>query len=252
MKCKLCLSEVSSLRRSHIIPECFYKEVYDKKHRFIPITNENLNNLKLEQLGYREKLLCGSCEVKLSKWENNTKKDLVDISKRSSNFLKISPLSSEHILIEDISHDSFKKCMLSILWRMSISSHEMFAKYELGPYEEKLRIVLDQEPLLTTLDYPIFVREVTLSGTHYPDIISCIGKGRMGHHIFQSFIIYGYLIDIVVSSQRMPERYNPQMLSSNNHLLVRQIDHRSLPNDHGLLERFKQDDVANFFKQQAS
>ncbi|WP_445364417.1 hypothetical protein ACJJIQ_09160 [Microbulbifer sp. ANSA003] len=138
--------------------------------------------------------------------------------------------------------------MLSILWRMSISSNKIFARYDLGPFEEKLRGIIDQDAPLRSFDYPIFVSEVTLNGTHCPDLISCIGRGRMGHHIFQSFIVYGYLIDIVVSSQRMPERYNRHMLSSSNHLLVRQIDHRSLPSDRGLLERFKQDDVANFFQ----
>ena len=59
MKCRLCETEVSSLKKSHIIPECLYEKIYDEKHRFIPISNENYQDLRVEQLGYREELLCG-------------------------------------------------------------------------------------------------------------------------------------------------------------------------------------------------
>jgi hypothetical protein len=248
MKCRLCLSEVTSLKKSHIIPECLYEKVYDNKHRFIPISNQNYQDLKVEQLGYREELLCDCCEKKLSKWENYTKKDLVNISKRSSNFLEISNLSKKLVLVKNINHNSFKMCMLSILWRMSVSSHEMFGRYNLGPFEEKIRLVIDQGVSLTTFDYPLLVKEVTLKGAHYPDLITCIGKGRIGHLIFQSFIVYGYLIDIVVSSQKVENRYEPLLLSDGNSLVVGKVEHQSLPHDSGLLDRFKQDDIAKFYQ----
>lgn len=248
MQCRLCLSEVGALRKSHIIPECLYKEVYDEKHRFASISNGNYQNLKIEQLGYREKLLCGGCENKLSRWENDTKRHFVDISKGSSNVLTISKISERYRLVEGIYHYSFKMCMLSILWRMSISSHEIFCGYDLGPYEERLRRIIYQELSLSTFDYPIFVKEVSLNGTHYPDLITCIGKGRIGDHISQSFIVYGYLIDIIVSKSSLNMKYEALVLSDKNRLVIGKVEHGKLPHDRGLLERFKQDDVKKFYQ----
>jgi hypothetical protein len=43
--------------------------------------------LKIEQKGYREELLCGQCETRLSKWEGIAKRNLVDIANLQSNFL---------------------------------------------------------------------------------------------------------------------------------------------------------------------
>lgn len=60
MVCKLCQND-TYLCESHIIPKTFFKGVYGKKHRVVPISLGN-HGLKLVQDGDREKLLCKKCE----------------------------------------------------------------------------------------------------------------------------------------------------------------------------------------------
>lgn len=249
MKCQLCRNDVESLENSHIIPECMYEKVYDEKHRFVPIKADNFNQFKIEQLGYRERLLCKACEGKLSKWEGKTKKDLVDIVKRESNFLDITDLNEKYTLVENINHDYFKKCMLSILWRMSIATSDFFSIYDLGPYEEKIRVILDEDVSLTTFDYPLMIQEVTIEGVHYPDLVMGINKGHVENkYIQQSFILYGFLIDIIISKHKFPNNYEVLLLSDQGRMALRKYDFMDLPQEHGLLSRFNDNDVKGFYE----
>ena len=63
--CKLCNKE-RELRNSHIVPEFFYKEIYDEKHRIFP--RKEGRKYGQMQKGYREPLLCG--ELSLSSDSN--------------------------------------------------------------------------------------------------------------------------------------------------------------------------------------
>jgi len=72
--CALCLQS-RPLKRSHIIPEFMYQNVYDSDpKRFhsltVNIDDEAKSKSKVEQKGIRENLLCADCEVLLSKYEN--------------------------------------------------------------------------------------------------------------------------------------------------------------------------------------
>ena len=55
MKCKLCLKE-NKLSRSHIIPEFFYKPLYDEKHRInvLSLSHQQQNNVWLLILDSRK------------------------------------------------------------------------------------------------------------------------------------------------------------------------------------------------------
>ena len=249
MKCYLCHQNVATLEKSHIIPECLYEDIYDDKHRFIPIASDNYRQLKIEQLGYREELLCKSCEGKLSKWENTTKKDLVDISQRKNKFLTINELSDKFIIIENINHDNFKKCMLSILWRMSISKLEMFNAYSLGPYEEAIRKILNENSALSTYDFPLMIQELIINGKHHPDLIMSFPKGRVfNKYIQQSFTVYGYLIDIIISKHKFPQNYELLLLTDTGRMTLMKMKFSNQHLKHGLLSRLNDEDVRRFYK----
>ena len=54
--CKLCLNK-SDLKNSHIIPEYFYKPMYDEKHRFFQVSIDPNEKNKFVQKGLRKYLL---------------------------------------------------------------------------------------------------------------------------------------------------------------------------------------------------
>ncbi len=93
MNCRLCLSEGLELRKSHIIPELCYYNMYDSKHRFVGINTENYKQLIIEQNGFREALLCQKSETYLSKWEYGLKWFLDSMNAKSSKKLIVNKLS---------------------------------------------------------------------------------------------------------------------------------------------------------------
>jgi hypothetical protein len=137
--CKLCLS-VGELRDSHIISEFLYKSMYDEKHRFHVVAAGDLQS-SYEQKGYRERLLCQSCETKLSKWETYARGLL------TGGTLLQYRREGTITWVEGIDYSRFKLFQLSILWRAAVATREFFSKVTLGPHAERLReMLLTEDP----------------------------------------------------------------------------------------------------------
>jgi hypothetical protein len=93
-----------------------------------------MNNPKLKfiQNGFKEKLLCGDCEIRLSRWESVLKETLVDIGNKTSTSLSIDIIGKELFRVKCIRYKEFKLAILSIIWRMSNASDPFFESYKLG------------------------------------------------------------------------------------------------------------------------
>ena len=133
--CKLCL-RVRPLRDSHIIPEWLYAPLYDSKHRAISVNSDPGKSEQYIQKGIREKLLCEECETKLSLYETHAAKIARDIEVAKPDS------TGNFIIVEGVDYSKFKLFELSLLWRASVSSHQMFAAVKLDEDEEKLRQLL--------------------------------------------------------------------------------------------------------------
>jgi len=248
--CRLCKRTVPQLRNSHIIPECLYQPIYDFRHRFIPIQSDKYSPARIEQMGYRERLLCPDCEIKLGKWENVTKQTLVamsDLRVGVNGPLKKISLSSDWILVQGINYNAVKKCMLSILWRMSISTVPIFRSYKLGPYEERLRSILNADSTLSCAEYPLKMHRITVGAQHYPDLIMGMNRGRIANQfIQQSFIVYGFLVDIVLSAG-FPNQFSTVLLNEAGEMPIRNYEFNELPQNPDLMRRFNDDDIQRLY-----
>lgn len=206
MVCRLCLKS-SNLKKSHIIPEAFFKRVYGNKHRTFLISMED-KKLKFIQKGITEQLLCGSCEQKFSKWETILKNSLIAIGEKASNSLKFTFYDEYQDIfkVENIKYKEFKLGILSILWRMSIASDDFFKSYDLGDYyEEKLRHILLNEDLVDEKKYPIIVTRYEIDETFSPGMIISFSSDRYQTFIIQSFVIWGHHFRIFVNDKRFPK-----------------------------------------------
>jgi len=137
-KCKLC-GNMDHLRKSHIIPEFYYKPIYDEKYRFFELSTNIKHKTKFLQKGVRERLLCDNCEQKFSKYENYASKMFNSNTKAIKN--------GDEITAHNIDYKLFKLLQLSILWRIAISSHKIFKNIELPIPEPDLKeMLLEQNP----------------------------------------------------------------------------------------------------------
>jgi hypothetical protein len=80
----------------------------------------------MEQKGFRERLLCQQCETLLSRWESYAKEVIFDTE---AQFVS---MHGNHIRLGNIDYHRFKLYLLSLIWRMGLSSLKMFKAVSLG------------------------------------------------------------------------------------------------------------------------
>jgi len=251
MTCKLCL-ESKSLCGSHIISECFYEKIYDEKHRFLPISTED-EKLQFQQKGFREDLLCHDCELRLSGWESTLKRDFVDIGKEQSNFLTINRVHKQILKVQNIRYDNFKRGILSILWRLSITSHPFYSKYQLGIYEDKLRILLKNDGPIPEHCYPVMVSKCKLDQQFFPDIMMGFppGKTAKSRTVYR-IIIWGILVTVIVTDQEASKDFESIILKENGDLYIPDTQYTMFAHPQSVLKRIFDDDVKDMFSKMTS
>jgi len=158
--CKLCLCE-KELRHSHILPEFMYQNIYDLAPKRLYKLTININKTeeskkRIEQKGIREYLLCGDCEVLLSKYESYAAETIY--SKNLGNKAYISKKSQTPDLqyftydYVGFSYPDFKIFLLSILWRILICKTFDIPNID-NSITEKLRIAINTQ---NSMDYDDF------------------------------------------------------------------------------------------------
>lgn len=203
--CLYCLQENVELQNSHIIPEFCYKRVYTSKHNLKAFSIDEATSLKMEQKGYREYLFCSKCEGKLSVWEKALSELMEEVISGDQKKITIKKFK-DYEIINDFNYDFIKRALLSILWRLSISNLTAFNGYSLGPYKEKLKILIDSPDPIKYSDYPIIIYKGILQGKFEPAILKCHKRGRYGTNSMQTITINGFIIDIVLSDSPRPSK----------------------------------------------
>ncbi|MCK4421505.1 hypothetical protein KAW48_06880 [candidate division WOR-3 bacterium] len=214
MKCALCHQD-KKLCNSHIIPEFFYKPLYDKKHRLnvIPLSKEEKR--RYEQKGLRESLLCKECEEQLSKYE-----------KYASQFLNGGTgfyiTNGNPIKIEGIDYEKFKLFQLSLLFRASVSNLGFFENIDLGPHEEKIRKMLINENPGKKSDYPCIIIIPKMKGEPVSDdfIGQPVELNKQEGHRQYRFILGGCFWLYLVSSHTIMSSLESFFLDNSGKLLI--------------------------------
>ncbi|WP_319584736.1 hypothetical protein [uncultured Pseudodesulfovibrio sp.] len=132
--CKLCQTD-TTLRKSHIYPDHLYRLVKDNNYRYYAYTS--LGARKIRQQGLVEKLFCQDCEQLLANEYENYFADFWLNNEALPN-----SISQDEIVISGIDYLKFKLYHLSILYRTAISSQPTFKHIELGPHQERIRLML--------------------------------------------------------------------------------------------------------------
>ncbi len=223
MGCKLCGFE-KPLQLSHIIPEFFYKAIYDEKHRIFPRMGGGPLKAWPLQKGIRERLLCWDCEQKLSPYEKYNRGVLfggteIAVQQRG-NTLVLSGLMYEKIRI----------FYLSILWRMSVAKgHRMWRNVQLGPHEEKIRsMILCEEPG-QPYEYgfycvvPLFDGKMIDDWILEPDLV----KDKNGR--FYRVVMGGFLFLFYVSKVRLDQRLESRFVDKAGRWTIALVDARKIP-----------------------
>lgn len=152
--CKLCLNEKELIRRSHLFPNFMYKGIGDDNNRMYLLSSSSPFHKKVVQTGaYEEYILCADCDnnilSKLERYANNT---LYSQPYRTNtdNFEQVKNTNNVCVIhCTNVDYSIFKLFLQSLIWRASISSHDLFNYFKLTPQqEEQLRFsILNSTPL---------------------------------------------------------------------------------------------------------
>jgi hypothetical protein len=142
-ECALCRGG-GPLSRSHIIPDFFYKPVYDQ-HRFKQVSTNPSEREVSRPTGLWERLLCSACEGRLGVWETYGSQVFERVVDRV--------LEGDQNFTIDVEYAPFKLFAMSLLWRAGASKRPEFAAVTLGPHQEKLRLLLDAQNAGMPYDY---------------------------------------------------------------------------------------------------
>jgi hypothetical protein len=167
--CRLCLKEKQLIKKSHIIPDFMYRDLYDENHQIFSFNPLELATgkarIKRPSSGdYEGGLLCAACDNNLlGYYENYARKAMYggllrqDESPICENFINNEGV--RYSVCKNLDYKKYKLFLLSILWRASISSRPLFDAIKLGDHEEKIRLMILNGNPGDISDYPI----ITLS-----------------------------------------------------------------------------------------
>lgn len=209
-QCHLCLQE-QPLVNSHIIPDFHFKPL-KADEGFFWITSTDAKKKEYRwQKGPTEHLLCAKCDnERLGAKEGHLRKVLfgghpLDGS-QSVDFLTVSGYDY-HLL---------KNALLSILWRMSITSHDYFKSVNLGSkHEELLRQALVANTEVDEETYPILLTAPFIGGKFLMNWILPPNCVRVGHNKVYRCLISGFLFAFIVGSAPLEEKFRPFVLRRN-------------------------------------
>jgi hypothetical protein len=228
--CKLCKKEKELIKKSHIIPEFLYKELYDEKHRmrrFDAIEKaKGIEKVSKPPKGeYEAGLLCRECDGdRLGKYESYVGKLLAKAEfpdEQKPNCQKIvNETGVEFLRIENVDYKILKLCLLTILWRSGISKRSTYKDVSLGSYEEKIRKQLFEENASSDSDIAIVVMSWRNDEQTATDIIAQPIKHIKNGKTHYSIILSGYIVLYFISDDSIDENLDLFRLKEDNTLSI--------------------------------
>lgn len=235
------------LQNSHIIPEFFYKYVYTEDHKFILISSDNEDKLKISQKGFREKLLCRDCENYLAKVEKITAEFFNEIVYQKYTKLKAERIGKDILKITKYNYSAIKKCLLSILWRASISTLKEFSDYDLGKENnEKIKKLIFSAEELSWKCFPILITKVIFGKEFCSDVLFPHKAGQYKNILLYSMTLAGFNIDYFITENF--DKANFEYIFNDKFCNIKNIRIEDLKLDQDLINRLSDKDVDSFYQ----
>lgn len=223
MLCKGCATEKGKLSKSHIIPRSFFEELRDDKTIALrQYTNSPGQFNKKIPIGvYDQTILCDECENRFLKIDNYAA-DLLLHNQELQNAFLLYP-TKDLKLVEPAS--DLKFFFMTVLWRASISSMELYQHVKLEDSTEKyLRALIWNNQIGNQHEFPFLLERISPS-EHEPFVHKLIMDPRqvkLGNLLFYKFVFGGYVVGIkaclntIESSSALFERLtSPKIIIGN-------------------------------------
>ncbi len=216
MLCQLC-GKQKDLVEAHIIPRSWHAPLKSPSGPMLKLNKDPSIYPKRSQTGeYDRELLCGECDGGFSCWEDYARKLI--FQNLEAQTIQLGPTGQRRYVIPKYDYAATKLCLLSILWRMSISTRPSFAEVQLGPFKSQIKdMILRKDPgdptAFTTFIY------------RYEDDLGSSTMISTRKECLDGIDVYnvglpGFLAVIKVDQQPAPFPHGPLVLSPNSPLVI--------------------------------
>lgn len=214
--CRLC-QQITTLVDSHIIPKFHLKPLKEAEGHFYIISSDPTKPELKEQKGVTEHLLCTKCDTeRVQRNEEHLARVIFGgyplDGKQDSRVLRVTGYNYQKV----------KNGLLSVLWRMSITSDDYFKAVKLGPkHEENIRQALLLDSKFGEEEYPILLTAPFFEGNFLGDWILPPDPARVGHNRVYRCLISGLLFTFFVGSAPLDEKIRPLILREKEWPIIR-------------------------------
>jgi len=201
-----------------------YKPVYDAKHRFMPYATDSFSPPSIEQLGFREPLLCTACEGRFSVWEGKLKQLVDALIAPPAHGMSVIHDAGNILIYDNVDYSAIKRAVLSIQWRMSIAQREPWQAYALGSSEENLRKALLSDAHIPCYAWPTTLSVIVHEGETVPPLMllykePTVLDGLLGH----TFLAHGVMFTTYLTEKDFPMKLCGGVLNETGCLPVPKI-----------------------------
>jgi hypothetical protein len=184
--CRLCGKE-GQLQNSHIVSKFIWRmsKVIGNGSPFHAIClNQPDLSKKIQQDGFKEYLLCLSCERQRSTYEDHARRSLF------KNIRNIQ-FDGKHAILTGLEYKPLKLYSMFQIWMMGVSTHPFYSHVNLGPHADLLAELLRNEEPSEPWRYGSTIAVLGGQNGDFAGIFSQPEQTRMfSHHVYR-FVVAG-------------------------------------------------------------
>ena len=204
-KCKLCQQDKKLIKKSHIIPDFFYKEsgLYNEKHQLHKIeTQEFAKSGKFGYIptgDYEGGILCKECDNELIGSLETYGRKVLFGGLSQNEFIDCKNFKNpndgfEYSICQNVDYKKFKLFLLSILWRSCITKRDVFKEAEIPESDlEKIRLMLLNNEPGELKEFPIIILSYLNDETMPKDLIFQPIKSITPEKSLITFLLGGFV-----------------------------------------------------------
>ncbi|KZD04136.1 hypothetical protein [Thalassospira xiamenensis] len=234
--CKFC-GGAEPLIKAHIIPAGLYARPEKSKEALKIISTDNPGRTRKSWTGiYDDELVCRACEDMWDSWDAYG----IDFLRNIEKYAK--PILSEGRLLgyqsDDYDYSQLKLFFLSVAWRCGASGRKEFCLVKLGPYQDKLKKVIENRN-------PNEPSGFDVSFTRFDD--TNLGTALLNPHCerfdginYLSIYMYGFIVSVKMDRRPGASIFRPLTMHSGEPLRIALRNFKNSP-EHRLMFKMARD-----------
>lgn len=205
-----------------------YKNIYDPGQKkfyqiFLNLNRQKISKHKPEQKGIREYLLCNDCEGKLNKYETYASETIYAKNNRNRSRLLHKEIFGANLEIyhfEGFDYNNLKLFLLSIFWRLCVSSKFKIPKIDDLIIEQLRNAIYNENPLSydqfgCCMQIPYLKRGHPVKSILISPFITGNGSNKVFNVLIDSFILSFHL-----NSETLNQDHKRLFLQENGNFMI--------------------------------